>query len=192
MSQFAAGMPGDDEPINIPDDISELDADASDAPVEGQVEQPPISDTDRLQAELNERTEDLQRLAAEYQNYKRRVDRDRDVAKIKGIESVVADLLPVFDAIDQADNHDELTGGFKLVADELTKAAAKHGLELFGEVGDEFDPVYHEALMQVDQPGFSVTTIAQVIQRGARINDRVLRPARVAVAQPTETDQPEQ
>jgi molecular chaperone GrpE len=133
-----------------------------------------------------ERTSDLQRLHAEYANYKKRVDRDRALARVSGIESVLLDLLPVFDSIEAARQHDELDGGFKLVADDLERVAAKHGLEMYGTVGDEFDPFLHEALMQMPHPAgeVEVATVSAVMQRGARVNERVLRPARVGVAQP--------
>ena len=136
---------------------------------------------------LGERTTDLQRLGAEYANYKRRVDRDRLVARQAGVESVVGDLLPVLDGIELARQHDDMAQGFQLVADELTKVTVKHGLTSFGEVGEPFDPNFHEALMQAPLPDGSEveeTTISQVIQIGYRLNDRVLRPARVAVANP--------
>jgi molecular chaperone GrpE len=139
-----------------------------------------------LEELVGERTSDLQRLQAEYANYKKRVDRDRAVARQSGVESVVADLLPLLDSIDAARQHGELDGGFKLVADEVERLATKHGVEVFGEPGDEFDPTFHEALMQMPYDGGPVetATVAAVMQRGARIGDRVLRPARVGVAQP--------
>lgn len=138
-----------------------------------------------LEEMVTERTADLQRLQAEYANYKKRVDRDRDIARQSGIETVMTDLLPVLDSIEGARAHDELDGGFKLVAEELERVAAKYGVEIYGEVGDEFNPVIHEALMQMDhtQP-VDAPTVSAVMQRGARIGDRVLRPARVGVAQP--------
>lgn len=139
-----------------------------------------------LEEMISERTMDLQRLQAEYQNYKRRVDRDRTMARQVGVEVVLEDLLPVLDSIDAARQHGELDGGFKMVADELERVAAKHGVEMFGEPGDEFDPTFHEALMQMalaDGP-VETATVAAVMQRGARIGERVLRPARVGVAQP--------
>ena len=138
-----------------------------------------------LEALVGERTSDLQRLQAEYVNYKKRVDRDRTLAREKGAETVVAELLPVLDAIELARSHDELTGGFKLVADELEKIAAKYGLVAFGAIGDEFDPHRHEALMQLPMAGVSVTTCSDVMQRGYQLHDRILRPARVAVSEPT-------
>ncbi|MDR2975035.1 MAG: nucleotide exchange factor GrpE [Propionibacteriaceae bacterium] len=131
---------------------------------------------------LAERTLDLQRLQAEYVNYKRRVDRDRDVARQRGIEAVVGDLLPVLDGIDAAKSHDELTGGAKMLADELEKVATKYGLVEYGAEGDPFDPHIHEALMHMDKPGYPVTSVAQVFQKGYLIGDRVIRPARVGVA----------
>lgn len=136
------------------------------------------------QALAAERTADLQRLQAEYVNYKKRVDRDRAQARRAGIEAVVADLMPVLDSITLAKSHEDLAGGFKAVADELEKVAAKHGLVAFGEVGEPFDPNLHEALMQVPMEGVTVTTISQVMQQGYQLGDRVIRPARVAVANP--------
>jgi molecular chaperone GrpE len=141
-----------------------------------------------LAAAVSELTSDLQRVQAEYVNYKRRVDRDRDVARQRGIESVVADLLPVLDGIAGAKAHDELTGGTKLIADEVAKVAAKYGLEPYGAVGDEFDPQIHEALMHVHVPGYPVTTCTQVFQTGYRLGGRVIRPARVAVTDPSEPE----
>lgn len=137
------------------------------------------------QKELAERTEDLQRLQAEYVNYRKRVERDRDVARTQGVESIVRDLMPVLDAIDQAEAHGELTGGFKLVADELTRVTAGHGLAAFGEPGEEFDPRRHEALMQVPVPGDGEMSIHEVMQKGFELGGTVVRPARVVVAVPT-------
>ena len=139
----------------------------------------------KLTNELGERTADLQRLQAEYVNYKRRVDRDRHVARQSGIDQVVSDLLPVLDAIDAARHHEELDGGFKLVVDALEKVAAKYGLVAFGEVGEEFDPNLHEALMQVPMEGdHTHQIVSSVMQKGIKLGDRVIRPARVGVADP--------
>ncbi|PIF01808.1 MAG: nucleotide exchange factor GrpE [Propionibacterium sp.] len=134
---------------------------------------------------VKERTEDLQRLQAEYVNYKKRVDRDRNIARQAGIETVVSDLVPVLDAVTLARSHADLEGGFKLVAEELEKLATKYQLVSFGVIGDVFDPVFHDALMQVplEEP-VEVATVSQVIQPGYKLGERVIRPARVAVAQP--------
>ena len=186
-----AGGDGPEEPI-IPDDASQLiDIDSPvDAPVEGTAEErsaePAASAREEdLEAALAERTADLQRLYAEYVNYKKRVDRDRDVARLKGVESVVNDLLPVVDAIEAARQHDQVDGGFKLVVEALQQVFGKHGLVVYGEVGEEFDPHLHEALMQVPLEGDHTTTvISAVMQKGIQMGDRIVRPARVGVADP--------
>lgn len=179
-------------------EVTEPAADPEGAPPEGEaagqdVGEPvagvssPVLDAKvaELQELVDERTADLQRLHAEYANYKKRVDRDRALARQGGIEQVVLDLLPVLDSIEAAREHSELVGGFKLVADELEKVTAKYGLETFGDVGDEFDPQVHEALLQLPHTGeVSVPTISAVMQRGVKLDNRVLRPARVGVANP--------
>ena len=161
--------------FQVPDDASSLTGGGPSAREAG------------LEAQVSERTADLQRLQAEYVNYKRRVDRDRALARQGGIEAVVLDLLPVLDSIEAAREHNELAGGFALVATELEKIAAKYGLEVFGDVGDVFDPTIHEALMHLPYAGedeLEVTTVSAVMQKGVRLDDRVLRPARVGVAEP--------
>jgi len=138
-----------------------------------------------LEELANERTGDLQRLQAEYANYKRRVDRDRSLARAAGVEAVVLDLLPVLDSIEAAREHGELVGGFKLVADELEKVGAKYGLVTYGELGEAFDPTLHEALMHMPYDGeHDVVVISGVMQKGVKLGDRIIRPARVGVADP--------
>jgi molecular chaperone GrpE len=144
------------------------------------------AEVSELEELVAERTADLQRLQAEYANYKKRVDRDRSLARQGGIEAVVLDLLPVLDSVEAAREHDELVGGFRLVADELGKITGKYGLEVYGEVGEVFDPQFHEALLQLPYEGeITETTVSAVMQKGVKLNDRVLRPARVAVAEPS-------
>jgi len=137
-----------------------------------------------LKVALAERTGDLQRLQAEYINYKRRVDRDRDVTRKAGIEGVLKDFLPVLDDLRSAREHEELSGGFKAVADEVERIAGKYGLESFGQAGDPFDPHIHEALLHAHATGIDGPTCVEILQAGYRIGDKVLRPARVAVAEP--------
>ena len=138
-----------------------------------------------LEELATERTADLQRLQAEYANYKKRVDRDRTLSRAAGVEAVVLDLLPVLDSIEAAREHGELTGGFKLVADELERVGAKYGLVTYGEPGEPFDPQIHEALMHMPYEGeHDVTVVSLVVQKGVKLNDRVIRPARVGVADP--------
>jgi molecular chaperone GrpE len=137
-----------------------------------------------LAAELAERTADLQRLQAEYVNYKRRVDRDREVVRETAVAGVLAQLLPVLDDIGRARDHDELTGGFKAVAETLERAVTSLGLERFGEVGDRFDPRVHEALMHRHSDDVAEPVCEAVLQVGYRLGERIVRPARVAVAEP--------
>jgi len=140
---------------------------------------------EQLQAQLSERTADLQRLQAEYVNYKRRVDRDRDLTRKVALEGFVKDFLPVLDDLRSAREHGELTGAFKAVGDEVERITSRHGLETFGTKGDPFDPHIHDALMQVPAEGVDGPTCVEILQPGYRMGDRVLRPARVAVGEPT-------
>lgn len=135
-----------------------------------------------------ERLADLQRLQAEYVNYRRRVERDRDVARDAAVAGVLDSLLPVLDDVHLARQHGDLEGGpFAAIADKLEAALGRHGLSSFGEVGEAFDPSVHEALMHTQAElaqGTTVTTVVQVLQPGYRSGERVLRAARVAVADP--------
>ncbi|CAA9307444.1 MAG: Heat shock protein GrpE [uncultured Friedmanniella sp.] len=140
----------------------------------------------QLQTALAERTADLQRLQAEYVNYKRRVDRDRDLTRKVALEGFVKDLLPVLDDVRSAREHGELTGAFKAVGEQVERITGKHGLESFGTKGDPFDPHIHEALMQVPAEGVDGPTCVEILQPGYRIGERVLRPARVAVGEPVD------
>jgi molecular chaperone GrpE len=136
------------------------------------------------QTALAERTLDLQRLQAEFLNYKRRVERDRELVKQNSIYAVLSGLLPVLDDIDRAREHGELEGGFKAVADSLERSVSGLGLSKFGAKGDEFDPNLHEALMHGHSPDVTTTTVDVVAHAGYRIGDRVLRAAKVTVLDP--------
>jgi len=137
-----------------------------------------------LEAQLAERTADLQRVQAEYANYRRRVDRDRQVVAETALSAVFANLLPILDDIDRARSHGEVSGGFAPVADGLETTLTKLGLERFGDAGEPFDPVIHEALTHGFSAEVSEPVCAEVLQAGYRVGDRVLRPARVAVLEP--------
>ncbi len=139
---------------------------------------------DQVRTALGERTADLQRLQAEYQNYRRRVDRDRITVKEIAIASLLTELLPVLDDIGRAREHGELVGGFKSVAESLESVAAKMGLQQFGKEGEPFDPMIHEALMHSYAPDVTETTCVAILQPGYKFGERNLRPARVAVAEP--------
>ena len=129
-------------------------------------------------------TSDLQRVQAEYANYRKRVDRDRITANEITTAIVLSELLPVLDDISRAEEHGELTGGFKAVADQLLTITTKLGLSQFSDVDVPFDPNIHEALMHATSPDVSETLVTQVLQPGYRFKERVIRPARVAVTDP--------
>jgi molecular chaperone GrpE len=137
-----------------------------------------------LAAVLAERTADLQRITAEYANYRKRVERDRLAVREQALANVLSALLPVLDDIGRARQHEELTGGFKSVADSLEAIVTKLGLDSFGEVGEPFDPNVHEALLHSYSAEVSEPVCAQILQPGYRVGERILRPARVAVAEP--------
>ena len=141
-------------------------------------------DVTGLKAQLAERTADLQRLQAEYSNYRKRVERDRVAVREQALSNVLQELLPVLDDIGRARDHDELTGGFKSVAESLEALVGKLGLVGFGEKGDPFDPTVHEALMHSYSDDVTEPTCVQILQPGYRIGERIIRPARVAVAEP--------
>ncbi len=133
---------------------------------------------------LAERTADLQRLQAEYVNYKRRVERDRDAVREQAVATVLSGLLAVLDDIGRAREHGELQGGFKAVAESLERTVGGLGLQQYGQVGDSFDPRIHEALMHGYSDDVTGPVCQAVLQVGYRYGDRILRPARVAVAEP--------
>jgi molecular chaperone GrpE len=137
-----------------------------------------------LEAQLAERTADVQRLQAEYANYRKRVDRDRAAVREQAVAAALGGLLPVLDAIDQAREHGELSGGFKSVADSLQAALGRLGLVTYGEKGDPFDPKIHEALTHSYSSDVTEDTCVEILQPGYKVGERILRPARVAVAEP--------
>ena len=137
-----------------------------------------------LEKQLAERTEDLQRVSAEYANYRRRVDRDRSLMVDQAAERFAVQLFPIVDDIERARDHDELTGGFKLVADRILGLLDGLGVEAFGKAGDPFDPALHEAVMHDTSADVDVPTATTVLRQGFRRGDRVLRTAMVAVTDP--------
>ncbi len=138
----------------------------------------------KLREQLADRTADMQRIQAEYANYRKRVDRDRTAVRELALANVLTELLPALDAIGQARQHDELSGGFKSVAESLESAASKLGLVTYGEPGETFDPKIHEALAHSYSPDVAEVTCAEIFQPGYKVGDRILRPARVLVAEP--------
>jgi molecular chaperone GrpE len=133
---------------------------------------------------LEERTRDLQRVQAEYANYRKRVERDRVALAEAAVGGALIGLLPVLDDIDRARAHGDLTGAFKAVADQLETVLGKLGLTAFGEPGDPFDPAIHEAVMHEESPNVTEPTATTVWRRGYQHGDRLLRPAMVGVSDP--------
>jgi molecular chaperone GrpE len=142
------------------------------------------AELDAARAEAAERTADLQRITAEYANYRKRADRDKQAAAAAGKAAVVAELLAVLDDLDRAEEHGDLTGGFKTVADKLTGILQRVGLTHYGAPGDEFDPNIHEAVQFATSAEVDHPTVTTVLRLGYLFEERVLRPAVVAVTGP--------
>lgn len=137
--------------------------------------------------ELAERTADLQRLQAEFLNYKRRVERDRELLAQNAAYKVLTPVVEVLDTIDRAREHAPLEGGLKAVADQLERVVGAQGLTRFGTPGDPFDPNLHEALSHLGQdPDVEVQTVKVVAKAGYRIGERVVRAAQVLVVDPAD------
>lgn len=150
---------------------------------------PSSSDEALIEADLTaadtkvaELTDDLRRVHAEYANYRKRVERDREAARDVTIGGVLTELLPILDDIERAREHGELEGAFKSVGEALEATCTKLGLEMYGVADEPFDPAIHEALTSETREGLDGPIVASVYQRGYRHAGRVLRPARVAVA----------
>ncbi|MFL6109682.1 MAG: nucleotide exchange factor GrpE [Marmoricola sp.] len=200
MTDAGAGPDPEDTPgpepadlgVEIPDDISGIDNLIEEGgPLEPQdllEAEGGSAPADPLTAALQEaaeRTADLQRLQAEFLNYKRRVERDRDLVRENATFAVLAPMLDVLDNIDRAREAGELEGGFKGVAEQLTRIVEGLGLTRFGEPGDEFDPTLHEALSHVGtDPEVQVPTAKHIAKAGYKIGDRVVRAAQVLVVDP--------
>ncbi|SFO35076.1 molecular chaperone GrpE [Geodermatophilus obscurus] len=138
-----------------------------------------------LSRQLAERTEDLQRVTAEYANYRRRVDRDRTVVVDQAAERFATQLFPIVDDIERARDHGDLTGAFKVVADRVLGLLDGLGVEAFGVAGDPFDPALHEAVLHDTSDEVTVPTATTVLRQGFRRGDRVLRTAMVSVSEPS-------
>ena len=143
-----------------------------------------------VEQQLAERTADLQRLQAEYLNYKRRVERDRDLVRENATYQALAPIIEVLDNIDRAREHGPLDEGFRGVAEQLERVVSAQGLTRYGEPGEAFDPTIHEALSHIGQdPDVDVTTCKVIAKAGYRMRDRVVRAAQVLVVDPGERDE---
>ena len=129
-------------------------------------------------------TEDLQRLQAEFANYRKRIERDRSLASDLAISSVLFEFLAILDDLDRAESHGELSGGFKAVAEQISATMTKLGLEKYGSAPEAFDPNIHEALLHETSSEVRETTVSKILQPGYKYKERILRPARVVVTDP--------
>ena len=146
-----------------------------------------LSETTVVVDEVATLTADLQRLQAEYANYRKRVDRDRLSTTEFAFAAVLMEFLPVLDDLDRAAEHGELTGGFKAVADRINATVEKLGLTKFAEAPVTFNPEIHEALMHETSKDVTEPTATKILQPGYKFKERVIRPARVAVTDPEES-----
>lgn len=178
------GTPDEDPPtvVDQPSDAAVGGVPTSGTQDAGQTDvAAPDPELTRLRTDLEERTADLQRVSAEYANYRRRVERDREATVTGAKAQVVGELLTVLDDVERAGAHGDLTGPFKVVADRLTETLTRAGLTGFGEVGDTFDPSVHEAVAHGTSAEVDGPTVTIVMRRGYRFGEKVLRPAMVEV-----------
>jgi molecular chaperone GrpE len=185
----AAARPADEPGDEVTDEpTAEPPADTTAEPAAG--DSPGVT---AVETQLAERTADLQRLQAEFLNYKRRVDRDRDLIRENATYAVLAPITEVLDTIDRAREHGPLDDGLKTVAEQLERVVAGLGLTKFGAPGDAFDPTIHEALSHIgEDPEVTVTTCKVIAKSGYKIGDRVLRAAQVLVVDPGASSQESQ
>ncbi|MPY98849.1 MAG: nucleotide exchange factor GrpE [Actinophytocola sp.] len=167
--------------------------DGSGPPAGGEIVDDAVAPASDVEKELAERTADLQRVQAEYANYRKRVERDKVANTTAAKASVANELLPLLDDIERAEQHGDLNGAFKAVADKLVGTLQRTGLESFGNEGEPFDPSVHEAVQHSTSPDVSEPTVTTVLRRGYKFGDRVLRPAMVAVTdhEPEQGERPE-
>jgi molecular chaperone GrpE len=210
MNEFKGSGEADssEEPESIHDASQSLDSDSNEESEDQKLSsktEAGKSEADALNDELADLVDDLgpqskeaelladlQRLQAEFVNYKNRVERDRDVSRNSAIAEVLRSLLPVLDDLGRAEAHGDLEGSpFAAVATKLRNAGEKFGLKQFGEKGDKFDPELHNALVQTPSASVTDTRIADVVEYGFQVGDRLLRPAMVAVFIPAEDNAPE-
>ncbi len=181
----------EETPAPAPSGFGEEAAERRPEPVEGMAAESEVevsAEADELavtKMALEERTLDLQRLQAEYLNYKRRVDRDRELVRENATYAALTPIIDVLDTIDRAREHEPLEGGLKAVAEQLDRVVTGLGLVKFGAVGEAFDPTIHEALSHIGtDPEVEVTTCKVVAKSGYKIGDRVVRAAQVLVVDP--------
>ncbi|PBC69969.1 molecular chaperone GrpE [Streptomyces sp. TLI_235] len=193
MSPRTGGGQGDKPPIVIHDrrridpvtlQPRQPDPDTEEHPGHGTV----LGQPDRaakLEKQLAERTADLQRLKAEYDNYRKRTQRERAQIREATVAEVLAGLVPVLDDLDRAREHGELTGGLQAIANTLISHVTGLGIESFGTPGEPFDPTRHDAVAHQESPDVDRPTCTEIVRPGYRLGQRLLRPAQVTVTAPS-------
>ena len=169
---------------DLEDALADVNADEVEAEAEGDEPTSTGAATNDVEAQLAERTEDLQRLNAEYTNYRRRTERDRQAVIETAKAKVIADMLPVLDDLELAREHGDLEGPLKAFADKFYSTLEKHDLAAFGEEGDAFDPEVHEAVQDLSSGDEQV--LGTVLRKGYRLGDRLVRNAMVIIADPSD------
>ncbi|WP_295628294.1 nucleotide exchange factor GrpE [uncultured Corynebacterium sp.] len=174
------GSVGEGEILDAEFDAADADG-ADGGPVNADAE---FDETSRLQAELDERTDDLKRVTAEYANFRRRVDRDRQMDRELAKASIAGELLNLADDLDRAEQHGDLAaeGPLRTFADKFRTTLTGLKINGFGEEGDEFDPSIHEAVQDTSTGDDKV--VGAVLRRGYRLNERLIRTAMVVIADP--------
>lgn len=171
------------------DEPAEAEQEASGDPLEGLDFEPSgeaaeASEVLKAKAEAAEHLDALQRERASFTNYRNRALRDQEAARNRGVQDVLAALLPVLDDVERAKQHGELSGAMAAIAEKLDQSLQKFGVERFGKVGEEFDPTVHEALMHSTDADATAATVNLVVEPGYKIGDKVVRAARVGVVGP--------
>lgn len=177
----ASGPNPEEEPLTVEDILGE---EQSEAAREADAEDAASEETEAREDDTNPYLEDLRRITAEYANYRKRTEENAEIERVRAQARVMMPLLAVLDDLDRAETHGDLEEGsaFATIAQKLRTTLSKQGLEAFGEKGDPFDPQHHEAIAQVPVPGTEEETVLDVVEKGYRLENVELRPAKVAVA----------
>lgn len=179
LQESHAGMHDSQDPSEATQEVAE---DSLESNVDSSVEQE--SSTPIMQQAYKELEEKYMRAYADFENVKKRLERDKNQALEYAHEKIAKDLLPILDALDNAKaaakEHSAILEGIALVQDNFLKILSRHGVEAIDTSG-EFDPNLHECIMQVAKPEAQDGQIAQVMQQGYKYKERTLRPAMVAV-----------
>lgn len=165
------------EPVETSDPLEGLDFEPSGEAAEA-------AEVLKAKAEAAEHLDALQRERASFTNYRNRALRDQEAARNRGVQDVLAALLPVLDDVERAKQHGELSGTMAAIAEKLDQSLQKFGVERFGKVGEEFDPNLHEALMHSTDAEATASTVNLVVEPGYKIGEKVVRAARVGVVGP--------